>query len=192
MATAGNPAPEDKKRWDEKYATGAHVSSIEPGAFLRDHVDLLPRGKALDLAMGEGRNGVYLAERGFEVTGLDISEKGLANARALAARRRVPIETKAVDLEDYELPTATYDVIVCTYYLQRDLFPPIVRALKPGGMAVVETYTVDHLKYRPGFPRAYVLQPDELLSLFQGTKVIRYQVRDDGKKAFASILVQKP
>lgn len=193
MGTSGtDAAPEDRERWDRRYAAEGYVTGTEPVQFLKEHVDLLPRGKALDLAMGEGRNGVYLAGLGFEVTGLDISEQGLRKAQALAAQRGVTIQTQVVDLEGYQLPADAYDVIVCTYYLQRDLFPQITRALKPGGMAVVETYTVDHLKYRPKIRRDYLLAPNELLRLFTGVRVLRYQERDDGTKAYASILVRKP
>ncbi len=185
-------SPKDKARWDSKYRTDAYVFGKAPIPFLEEHLDLLPKGKALDLAMGEGRNGVYLATQGFEVTGLDISDEGLRKAQALAAQNGVAIETHVVDLEEYQLLAEAYDVIVCTYYLQRDLFPQIVQALKSGGMAVVETYTVDHLKYRSRFPRQFLLETNELLHVFEGLKVIRYQALDDGQAAFASIIVQKP
>lgn len=145
-------APQDKDRWNRKYATEEYLLGREPISFLKDNIGLITKGTALDIAMGEGRNGVYLATQGFEVTGLDISEQGLEKARSLARQAGVHIETKVVDLEDYKLPPSAYDLIVCTYYLQRNLFPQIIQALKPGGMAVVETYTQDHLKYRSDFP----------------------------------------
>lgn len=185
-------SPKDKERWDRKYRTDAYIFGKAPIPFLEEHLGLLPKGKALDLAMGEGRNGVYLATQGFKVTGLDISKEGLRKAQALAAQNGVAIETHVVDLEEYQLPAEAYDVIVCTYFLQRDLFPQIVQALKSGGMAVVETYTVDHLKYRSRFPRQFLLETNELLHVFEGLKVIRYQALDDGQAAYASIIVQRP
>ncbi|RMH09726.1 MAG: class I SAM-dependent methyltransferase [Nitrospirae bacterium] len=188
----GQAAPADQARWDRKYDTDRYIFGTEPIPFLRAHAHLLPKGKVLDIAMGEGRNGVYLATQGFDVTGIDISPVGLKKAQALAARHGVTIATQVVDLEAYTLPKNAYDVIICTYYLQRDLFPQIIDALKPGGMALVETYTIDHLKYRPRFPRAYLLKTNELLTVFRGMKVLRYQARDDGRQAYASILVQKP
>ena len=185
-------APEDKERWNQKYQTNEYIAGKEPIPFLIDNLDLLPKGTALDVAMGEGRNGVYLARNGFKVTGIDISETGLKKADALAAEHGVTITTKVADLETYKLAPHTYDVIVCTYYLQRDLFPQIISALKPGGMAVVETFTIDHKQYQPGFRQDYLLKPNELLSLFAGLTVIRYQAVDNGFEAYASILVQKP
>lgn len=185
-------APQDQDRWDRKYQTDDYIFGTEPIPFLKEHIGLLPKGKALDIAMGEGRNGVFLATQGFDVTGLDISERGLKKAEALAEAQGVKVETNVVDLETYRLPTEAYDVIICTYYLQHNLFPQIKNALKSGGMAVVETYTLAHLKYRSRFPNRFLLRTNELLDLFQGLKVIRYQAYDDGTAAYASIIVQKP
>jgi len=159
---------------------------------LQDNVDLLAKGHVLDLAMGEGRNGAFLATKGFQVTGVDISAEGLKKAETLAAELRVTIKTVVADLESYEIPANTFDVIICTYYLQRDLFSKIAAALKPGGMALIETYTMDHLQYRSGFNKAFLLEPNELLSMLPGLRIVRYQEVDTGKAAFASILAQKP
>lgn len=183
---------QDQERWNRKYGTQDYIFGKEPIAFLKDHVELLPKGKVLDLAMGEGRNGVFLATKGFDVTGLDISEEGLKKAQRLAAEQGVTIKTQVVDLQRHHLPTAAFDVILCTYYLQRDLFPQMIAALKPGGMIIVETYTIDHRKYRPRFPKPYLLRPNELLHLLDDLLVIRYQLVDDGTAAYASILAQKP
>lgn len=183
---------EDQERWDAKYDTEDYIFGTEPAAFLKEHVALLPKGKVLDIAMGEGRNGVFLATKGFDVTGVDISPVGLSKAQDLAEKHGVKIETRIVDLETYELPPNSYEVILCLYYMQRSMIPQIKRALKPGGMAVVETYNLEHLKYRPDFNRQYLLEPNELLRWFADLKVLRYQFVDDGKAAYSSILVQKP
>ena len=185
-------ADKDKSRWDKKYSTEKYVFGREAISFVQDHVDLLPKGHALDIAMGEGRNGVFLATKGFQVTGVDISSEGLKKAEALAAEHSATITTMVVDLEAYDIPPNTYDVIICTYYLQRDLFPKIAAALKPGGMALIETYTIDHSQYRPRFNKAWLLQPNELLTMLPGLRVLRYQEVDTGETAFASILAQKP
>jgi tellurite methyltransferase len=183
---------QDQIRWDNKYATEKYLFGREAIPFLRDHVDLLPKGPVLDLAMGEGRNGVFLAAQGYQVTGVDISEEGLKKAQALATERGVTLKTVVADLDTYDIPPNTFDVIICTYYLQRDLFPKIVSALKPGGVVVIETYTVDNLQYRPTFNRAFLLKPNELLTMLPGLRVLRYQEVDTGHAAFASILAKKP
>ena len=182
----------DKERWNHKYGTETYLFGRDPIPFLKDHVDLLPQGAALELAMGEGRNGVFLATKGFQVTGVDISEAGFKKAHALAAEKKVTLTTVVADLEQYTIPPDTFDLIICTYYLQRDLFPKIAAALKPGGMVVIETYTVDHLRYRPTFNKAFLLERNELLRLLPGLRVLRYQEVDTGDAAYASILAQKP
>lgn len=188
----GVASPKDKDRWDSKYGTEDYIFGKEPIPFLTQNLGVLPKGRALDLAMGEGRNGVFLATQGYQVTGLDISEKGLAKARKLAAEKQVTIETKVVDFESHRLERNVYDVVLCTYYLQRDLIPQIKEALKPGGMVVIETYNVDYLRYNSRFPRQYVVETNELLEWFKDFKVIRYQAVDDGTVAFSSIIAQKP
>jgi len=184
--------PQDRERWDQKYAKDEYLYGKEPIPFLKTHAALLPKGKALDLAMGQGRNGVYLATQGFDVTGLDISEKGLSMARKLAEEQHVAVETRVVDLDQASLEKNAYDVVLDVYYLQRNLIPRIKEALKSGGMVVMETYTLDHLKYNPKFRREWLLESNELLELFKDFKILRYQAVDDGKAAFASILAQKP
>jgi 2-polyprenyl-3-methyl-5-hydroxy-6-metoxy-1,4-benzoquinol methylase len=183
--------PKDKDRWNSKYETEVYLFGEKPIPFLVDNVHLLRKGKVLDIAMGEGRNGVYLATQGFEVLGLDISEKGLAKAHNLAKKNKVTIETKVVDLESFTLEPNSYDVILCTYYMQKDLFKQFQSALKPGGMIVVETYNVDYLKYVQ-FSRKWALDTNEMLDIFKGLRVIRYQDYDDGKEAYSSIIAQKP
>ena len=183
--------PKDKDRWNSKYETEVYLFGEKPIPFLVDNVHLLRRGKVLDIAMGEGRNGVYLATQGFEVLGLDISEKGLEKAHNLAKKNKVTIETKVVDLESFTLEPNSYDVILCTYYMQKDLFKQFQSALKPGGMIVVETYNVDYLKYVQ-FSRKWALDTNEMLDIFKGLRVIRYQDYDDGKEAYSSIIAQKP
>jgi tellurite methyltransferase len=184
--------PKDRERWDQKYAKDDYLYGKEPIPFLKAHAGLLPRGKALDLAAGQGRNGVFLATLGFDVLAVDISEKGLAMARKLAEERHVAIRTQAVDLEEAPLDGNAYDVVLDVYYLQRNLVPRIKDTLKSGGMVVMETYTLDHLKYNAKFNREWLLRPNELLELFRDFKILRYQDVDDGKAAYASIVAQKP
>lgn len=189
---AANPA---QARWDARFSAPAYVYGKEPVEFLAKHVGLLPKGKALDLAAGEGRNAVFLAQNGFEVDAVDISPVGLKKAEALAAERGVRIRTVVADLEDYDLGTERYDVITNLYYLQRSLIPKIQRSLKPGGVVVFEMFTVDNL----GIPgahgpkdRAWLLEPGELRRLFEGYEVLRWSETKDEKKAAASLLARKP
>jgi SAM-dependent methyltransferase len=191
MPVIVSAAPNDQSRWDKYYDMEEFLYGIKPIPFLKDNINLLPKNKALDLAMGEGRNGVYLATQGFDVLGLDISPIGLNKAKQLAKHLNTKIQTRVVDLENYQLEKNSYDVIICTYYMQRDLFDQIKDSLRPGGMALIETFNTDYLKYSR-FPKKYLLKHNELLEIFKDFKIIRYQAYDDGKEAFSSIIAQKP
>jgi SAM-dependent methyltransferase len=182
----------DRERWNARYASGdSHAKAAAPLPFLEHNLDLLPKGTALDLAMGAGRNAVYLAANGFRVIGVDVSEEALKKSQARAAERGVQIEAVAADLETYILAPQSYAVIVCTYYLQRSLFPRIGQALQPGGVAVLETYTLDHLRHQPEFSRRYLLERGELFHALAPLRPLRYQEVDDGHAAYASVLLRK-
>jgi 2-polyprenyl-3-methyl-5-hydroxy-6-metoxy-1,4-benzoquinol methylase len=191
FAPAVESAETDKAQWNEKYSGDSYRFGKDPIPYLVDQLHRLPKGKALDLAMGEGRNGVFLATKGFQVTGLDISEKGLEKAQALAKSQGITIETKVADLDHAPLGTNEYDVVLCTYYVNRDLLPRMKQAVKPGGMVVVETYTMGHLKYRSQFRKEWLLEKNELLEWFKDFTILHYQVVDDGESAFAGIVAQK-
>ena len=103
-----------------------HEPDAQPAQFLVDNSELLPRGKALDVAMGSGQNAVYLAKMGFEVEGVDISPEAVAHARELARKAGVTIKAEVADLEgDYRIIKNAYDVIICFHYLQRSLISQI-------------------------------------------------------------------
>jgi tellurite methyltransferase len=183
--------PKDKDRWNEKYNTETFIFGEKPTRFIAENYDLLRKGKVLDLAMGEGRNAVFLATKGFDVLGMDISEKGLEKADALAKANGVSIETKVVDLENTQLEKDGYDSIICTYYMQRDLYQQMKTAVKSGGRVLVETYNVDYLNYS-NFPRKYLLETNELLEIFKDFKIIRYEAYDNGKEAYSAIIAERP
>ena len=182
----------DKARWDSKYDSDTYLFGKFPIKFLYDNITLLPKGRALDVAMGEGRNGVFLASHGFDVMGVDISEEGLRKAHQLADENNVSIKTKVVDLENTELEKNAYEVVICSYFMQRNLFPKMKDALKSGGMILVETYNTDYLKYNSHFKPEWALRENELLDLLDGFKIIRYQSVDDGQLAYSSVLAKKP
>ena len=185
----------DQMRWDTRYRTDAYVLGKEPVAFLENNVGLLPKGRALDVAAGEGRNAVFLAEHGFEVDAIDISPVGLAKADALAEERGVKIRTIQANLEEYDLGVEQYDVVANLYYLQRDLTPKIKRALKPGGVVIYETYTLEHLEMntaRGPKKRAYFLQAGELREMFKDFEILHYAETRTDRKAVASLIARKP
>jgi len=146
--------------WDERYQTEAYVFGEQPNAFLASQADLVRRHKrALAVADGEGRNGVWLAEQGLEVVSIDASAVGLDKARRLAARRHVVIETVLADLAAFEWPEAAFDLVVAIFIqfagppLRDSIFRGIKRTLKPGGSLILEGYRPEQLAFGTGGPR---------------------------------------
>lgn len=169
-----------------------HEDNSQPPQFLVEIVPLLTKGRVLDVAMGSGRNAIFLARNGFEVEGVDISEEAVNNALQSARENGISIHTSVVDLEKYyQIRANYYDVIVCFNYLQRSLIPQMKDGLKIGGMIVYETFTIDQPKF--GKPRNpdFLLKYNELLEMFRGFRCLRYREGIIDNKAIASLLAQK-
>ena len=191
----GDSAEEDRGQWDALYNNAqGYVFGKEPAAFLKDHLDLLPKGRALDIAMGEGRNAVFLAKKGFQVEGVDLSEVAIRKAKRLARENQVSIQTINADLTTYQIKADAYDVVVNINYLQRSLIPQIKRGLKKGGVVVYENYTVAQLKNASGkrLRRDYLLGEGELKELFKDLEILVFRETNDGKDAVASLVARKP
>ncbi len=185
---------QDRIFWDKRYGTEAYIFGKEPVEFLKEYVDILPKGKAFDIAMGEGRNAIFLAKMGFDVDGCDISEIAVRKAQELAKENNVKIHAFVADLETHRLPKNNYDVVACFYYLQRSLIPQIKESLKPGGMIIYETYTIENLERGLEGPKnkEYLLRPNELLDFFKDFKIIYYrELVLNNKKAIASLIAKK-
>jgi len=201
--------PLSQSEWDAKHRMAAERAPAEPASIVRELLPLLPQGPALDLACGTGRHTLLLAERGQHVLGLDWSNVALEilEARARAERisvkrvgsfetsgRRAPrgIELFHTDLEQIELPSQSFDLILCFQYLQRSLFPQMIRALRPGGVLLFETYTRAQLEFVGG-PRNpdHLLETGELREDFPGLRALFYRELRAGQ-GIASLLAQKP
>ncbi len=173
-------------------------SKLEPSQFLVDNAGLLPPGgRALDVAMGTGRNAVYLASLGFEVTGMEISDEACEMALEAAGAAGVRIEAVCVDLESWEAPAEAFDVVVNFNYLQRGLCPRLAAALKPGGVLVFETFTREQRQFGWGPSRdEFLLLPGELRGLFPRLETLVYREGVEegqrGKKAAAGLVARRP
>ncbi len=156
------------------------VADPPPAQFLKDHVHLLPRGHVLDVACGRGRNTLFLAAQGYTVDAIDRDEQALAETAAVAAQRGLAsVAVHAVELEDPthppDIPAARYDAGLVFFYLYRPLFPALLRALKPGGVLVCETFLIDnHLRRQHPRRREFCLAHNELLHLAAGLRVLHY------------------
>ena len=147
-------------RWEARFATPDYAFGKEPNYFLRSCQKLLPRrGQALAVADGEGRNGVWLAEQGLDVVSLDFSPAAQNKARALAAERRVKVVFVKTDVHVWDYPQATFDVVV-EIFAQFSLsaertikWRGMRRALKPGGLLIIQGYTPKQLQHGTGGPK---------------------------------------
>ena len=148
-------------RWEQRVASQDYLFGTAPNAFLAAQAPLLAAGgRALSIADGEGRNGVWLAEQGVSVHAIDFSPAALTKARALAAERGVTIETEQVDLFAFAWPAAANDLIVGIFFQfappaeRAAIFAGIDRALKPGGLLLIQGYRPKQLEYATGGPKA--------------------------------------
>lgn len=146
--------------WDQKFAAEGYLFGEGPNAFLARQAERLkPYGNALAIADGEGRNGVWLAQQGLDVTSMDASSVGLAKAEALAASRGVTITTQLVDIAAYPWPEDGFDVVVGIFFqfappaLRDAIFAGMIKALRPGGLLLVEGYTPRQLHHGTGGPK---------------------------------------
>ncbi len=184
-------------------ANTSQLSLRPPARFLVEKAHALPRGKALDVAAGSGRNTLFLAEQGWTVHAVDRNHSALATLSAVARERSLLVVTMGeMDLESRDnpaslFPAAAYDVVLVFFYLFRPLFPALLHALKPGGMLLYETFLVEnYLRYQRPRHREFCLEPGELLRLAPGLEIVHYDEgerpgRDDGPSTVTARLLAR-
>jgi tellurite methyltransferase len=160
----------DRVKWDERYSGKDYLFSFAPSRFLERSLDLiclLCGGKrALDIACGEGRNAIFLAQNGFEVTAMDISERGLERGRKRAAELGVRVDFLQADLEECRLQEG-FHLILNFNFLLRPLIPSMVHSLVSGGIILMETI-MDAPSLQGTHTGSFLLQPGELERIFSG------------------------
>lgn len=144
--------------WNSRYAEPGFAYGTEPNTFLASVSDRIPKGRVLSLGEGEGRNAVYLASLGYDVTAVDSSDVGLAKAMQLAANHGVNLTTITADLADFEIEAEAWDGIISIFcHLPTDVRAPlyrrVVRGLKPGGTFILEAFTPRQLHLGTGGPK---------------------------------------
>ena len=152
--------------WNAHYSDPGNIS-CDPAPLVIQVADLLPPGRALDLACGPGRNAIHLARLGWQVTAVDSSTVAIAHLR----KESPAIDAHIADLErgDFLIEPCAYDLICDFYYLQRSLFPPIRDGVRPGGIFTGAVHLAE-----PGRNPAFSLRPGELREEFAGWKILYY------------------
>jgi SAM-dependent methyltransferase len=198
------------ERWETRYATPDYVFGTEPNAFLKKQASRLSRGqRALSLADGEGRNGVWLAMRGLDVLSVDFSPKALAKAEGLARSKGVVVRTERADLSAWRWPENTFDVVVGIFMqfagpaIRDRIFMGIKRTLKLGGLLLIEGYRPEQLAYKTGGPKQvenFYTRP-MLEKAFTGWEIVELRSYDDmvneggghkGMSALIDLVAKKP
>jgi tellurite methyltransferase len=172
---------DEKSLWDKKYSEGSH-GSLQPDPFLvtayEEFLSAASPGLALDVAGGVGRHAIWLAQRGWRVKLVDISEVGVKqaeeNAKQTGTASSIAIEVRDLNSEQ-DMGREQYDLVVVFFFLQRELFPALAAAIKPGGLLIYKTYTSEQKNFAggPSHPM-FLLQPNELLHAFPSLRVLHY------------------
>ena len=195
-------SPSPKAKWEARYSAGGYDPDRTPVPLLEEAAGQTDPGSALCLAAGCGRNAVFLAERGFAVTAVDISARGLEWCRQLAAERGVRVNTVEADLLTHDLDIDAYDLITEFYYYEPALFPSIKRAVKPRGLFAFQTFSIRHLGqgWGPQDPnhlaRPEVVQQafaDWSIRVFDDCRETRRKSNgEESTEAVVRLLAQKP
>lgn len=192
------PSSDDERtRWNQKYRESPG-SWLEPDAFLAHAFDEFTRplfpagGTALDLAGGSGRHAIWLARQGWEVTLIDISDTGIEQARQKAGPLASHIHFVVDDLTRFAASQTQFDVVMAFFYLDRRIFPEIVKAICSGGLLIYKTYTQAQAGLVGG-PKdvSHLLAEGELLRLADELRVLHYN-EVVAEKATAELVAQKP
>jgi len=179
---------EDKERWNRRFQEKPFRDFVEP--IIEKYIYLAPLGRALDIACGQGRNTHFLAEKGFEIDAVDLSDYALS-----CVRDDEKIHKIEVDLDEYNLEKNKYDLVVNMNYLNRRFYHQIKEALKPNGLLIFETFIIAHGDFDNPQNPEYLLRENELLHAFIGLDIIYYEERDDinlrGEKTRVASLVAR-
>ncbi|MDH5257262.1 MAG: methyltransferase domain-containing protein [Gammaproteobacteria bacterium] len=188
-----------KSKWNSIYSD-AEIKNQNVSKGLLENSHLLPAsGRGLDLACGTGGDAIFLASKGFDVDAWDISDTVTEKLNYYAAENKLSINAEARDINLNPPSNASYDVITVAHFLERSLAPVLIAALKPGGLLFYQTFTREvTLSYSGPSNPDFRLGENELLSLFNGLKIIVYReegLLGDIKAGFrneALLIAQKP
>lgn len=184
---------DSKTQWDERYNRSTFIYGKSPVQFLAENYHYIPyEGSVLDMGMGEGRNAVFLAQKGYKVTGIDISSVAVKKAYSLAQEFGVKIKGVVASLKEYRIQPNSYDAIICFYFVDRSLVEKMKTWLRPGGIIIFEAYTSrEKLNKKERVPDDFYLKEQELLKLFGNLRVLKYEEPLHEKEFRSSIILKK-
>jgi 2-polyprenyl-3-methyl-5-hydroxy-6-metoxy-1,4-benzoquinol methylase len=176
-----------QENWNSRFAQPGFAYGESENDFLKESIQLLPNGKILSLGEGEGRNAVYLAKQGYDVTAVDYAEVGLEKAQKLAKQNGVTIKTIQADLTEFKFDQNSWQGIISIYFHihkddRRRIHKKCVSALAPNGVFLMESYSLDQLKFGTGGPKNsdLLIDLDEVILELEGLdlEIARVTERD--------------
>jgi cyclopropane fatty-acyl-phospholipid synthase-like methyltransferase len=196
--------------WDERYRAPEYIFGLEPNAFLTTQAALFQPGqRVLDVACGEGRNSVWLAQCGCDVLGIDVSPLALKKAQRLAEKNGVQVEFRLADIRQWGWTASMFDAVVCIFIQfatpgeRARLFQGFETTLKPGGLLVLQGYTPKQVEYKTGGPpdAAHMYTRALLEEGFKGLEILHLREHEDtlaegtkhvGRSALIDLVARKP
>ena len=186
---------DERERWNERYGDADFDLPDDPIPELERRIETLPDGHALDVATGTGRNALFLAERGYEVDAIDVSDVALEEARRRADERGVEANWRRADLADVDLPSGEYDLITVGFFAALEHLPDLKEALAPGGVLVYEHHlrSSDPVDAGPSGDR-FRYRSNDLLRACLDLTILSYEERrrptDGGTAAVATLVAR--
>ncbi|MFZ2650378.1 MAG: class I SAM-dependent methyltransferase, partial [Burkholderiaceae bacterium] len=202
--------PDAAATWDKRFEGQAYIFGLAPNEYLRENISLLaPRGRVLCVADGEGRNSVWLARQGMRVEAFDISPVGVAKARKLAAEAKVVVDYRVADCDQWPWFDAAYDAVLAIFVqfadppMRERLFAHMIRALKAGGLLMLQGYTPRQLEYKTGGPpfASHLYTAELLRTAFAALQIIELReyeaeltegTQHHGRSALIGLCARKP
>lgn len=182
------------EKWNLKYQQKEFLYGREPMLALKNLLPELRPGKVIDIGMGEGRNAVYLAQKGFTVDGIDASSVAIERAKKLAQEKGVAVEAKVQNLDFFLMPLMKFDSVVMGYFRpQPRFFSEVRRGLVAGGTFLLEAYTTEHVRAHPnaGIELEECYKPNEILSHLKDFHILYYRELLDGDAHTVQVLARK-
>ncbi len=181
----------DRDFWNRRYSE--QPWSDDPSPWIVENAELLPEaGRALDVAGGTGRNAIWLARQGWDVTIADVSNVALTIALERAGALRASLLTHPTDLSNEPLPEGPWDLLMLFHYLDRAIFSHLGAALRPGGMLIGALATVTNLERNESPPLSYLLEDAELPGLMGSLELVRYEEGWQDDRHDARFVARKP
>ncbi len=190
------PDNKEQQTWDQRWQKKSFSDGWQVDSWLAAHRHILRQGTALDLACGRGRNALFLAEHGYQVTAVDYSRVALNQLQEEGARRGLKLTTRLIDLEQQpDLPAQQFDLVINFYYMHRPLLPSMQKLVKPGGLIIIRTFShagdFEPCRLAP----AMVMETGALRQLFNGWEILVYEEGVEASKkggSLVGIIARKP